>query len=132
MNQANLAMILLSSVQYGETDLGTPNAVAVEETIDTVVIRNQGKTGPGARGVIAKDVTVLIDFLEKGVIVPSDCMGTDTLHIVGTTSDCSEVDIDITGMMALGYSFEMNRNSPPGVWRQKFALVSDMDSDPIS
>jgi hypothetical protein len=123
------ASILLVSITHGSTALGIPVAFKFEEAIVDVFIRKPGKTGPGCRGVVAQDLVCVADFLVKPPIAPGTAAATLTITMKDAGGD--DVIDTLATMIPRGYSEEMNRDSPPAVWRQRFVHVGDMDSDPV-
>ncbi len=124
------AGILLVSITHGSTALGIPVAFNFEEAIEDVVIRDAGKTGPSCRGVVAQDLVCVADFLVKPPI--STGASAASLVIVMKDTDGDTITDTLGSMLPRGYSEEMNRDSPPAVWRQRFVHVGDMTSDPVS
>ena len=124
------AGILLVSITHGSTALGIPVAFNFEQASEDVVIRGAGKTGPSCRGVVAQDLVCVADFLVKPPI--STSASAASLVIVMLDANGDTITDTLGSMLPRGFSEEMNRDSPPAVWRQRFVHVGDMDSNPVS
>jgi hypothetical protein len=124
------AVILMASVVHGSTELGIPTNISIEEPREDVIIRGAGKVGPSCRGEVGADLVCVVDFLVKGFIAVNAAAA--SLVFTGYDSLGNSVTYTMTNMKPRTQAFEMNRNSPPGTNRQRFAHQGDMDSNPLS
>jgi len=118
--------VLLATIKHGVFSYGVATAVSYELSVQDVVVRGEGKVGPSCRAIVGKDLTAVCTFLvqppqESGVAV-ADLVITCTLGNGNTRTHT------LANMTTRGFAYEMNRESPPAMYRQSFVHVGDMDS----
>ena len=124
------AQSILVSFVHGSTGLGTPIGIQVEQSLDDVIIRGAGKIGPTCPSLVAGDLILLVDFLEKGHIARSASAASCVATYKDGDGD-SQTDTWAT-MLARSVGKTANRDVPPFPYRQRFRHKGDMDTDPWS
>lgn len=124
------AAILIVSATHGATQIGMAVGFSFEYSIERIVIPAEGVTGPSCRGIVRQDLVAVVDFLVKGPIEPNT--GPSSLVIVTKDSDGDSITDTLATMIADGFAKEMNRESPPGRYRQRFVHKGAMSSNPVS
>ena len=124
------APILIVSATHGSTQLGMAVGFSFEYSIERVVIPAEGVTGPSCRGIVRRDLVAVVDFLVKGPIEPDATAA--SLVIVTKDSDGDSITDTLTTMIPDGFAKEMNRDAPPGRYRQRFVHKGAMSSNPVS
>jgi len=123
------AAILLVSATHGVTALGVPVAFSIEFAVEEVIIRGEGKLGPSCRGNVAYDFVALVDFLVAPPLNPITVVPA-SLVIVAKDSDGDNITDTMANMKVLGYAKQLDRDTPPARYRQRFGHKGDMDSTP--
>ena len=127
----NQAEVLLVSAAWAGTRLGVVVGFSFEEALQDVVIRGEGVTGPSCRSPVARDMVVTLSFLVGPPIDPiaNGCTPGD-LAIKVQLADCvTQLTHTIKNVLPRGYSHSGNRDAPPFIWTQSFAIQSDMTSE---
>lgn len=123
------APILIVSGTLGGSAWPLVVAYSFEETVERVVIPNEGVVGPSCRGIVRKDLIGTVDFLVKG----AKAIDTNGSAVFTTKdSDGNNVTDTLATMYADGYAHDVDRDRPPGRWRQRIVHKGDMSSDPVS
>lgn len=120
------AVILFVSAVHNATALGVPTSISAEEPHEDVIVRDVGVTGPSAVGEVASDLIAVVDFLVKGWIAPS--VAAANLVFTGYDTAGNSITYTLPSMKPRTKAFEFNRNSPPGVNRQRFRHVGSTPS----
>lgn len=127
------ADILLVSVTWGGNAFNIATGAAFEVALQDVAIRGEGKIGPSCRGLVAGDMTAVVDFLVKPPFDPiTNKTTTGDIVITCTQADGGTTVHTCDDMIPRGYAFAIDRDSPPARWRQNFVYQGDMDEDPTS
>ena len=124
-NEPCKAETLLVGVSHGGTAYGVPVAVSYELSVQDVVIRGEGMIGPSCRSIIGADLTAVCSFLVKP---PKASDLTGSLVITAYLADGTNRTHTLLNMVTRGFAYEMNRESPPALYRQSFAHVGNMQS----
>jgi hypothetical protein len=125
------AEVLLVSATWNGTRLGVVVGFSYEEALQDVVIRGEGVTGPSCRSPVARDMVATLSFLVGPPIDPIafGCTAGE-LDIVVQLADCvTQIDRKIFNTLPRGFSHSGNRDAPPFIWTQSFAIESDMTSE---
>jgi hypothetical protein len=117
------AETLLVSVTHGGTALGIAIGFSYEHSVQDVVIRDEGVTGPSCRGVIQQDLSASCEFLVAPPIAADT--GPSSLVITTKKANGNTRTHTLAYMKSRGSSQQMNRDAPPAVFTQQFVLVSD-------
>lgn len=126
---ASAAESLLVSATHNGHAIDTPVGFSWERAADVCEVRGPGKTGPSSIGVVAGALVAIVDFVGKGFMAVGD---KGSLVIVKKTNAGATVTDTLSGMIALAFADQMNRDAPPGVYRQRFVHEGDMDTEPIA
>ena len=124
----NQSEVLLVSGSWNGTRLGIVVGFSYEQALQDVVIRGEGMTGPSCRSPVARDMVATISFLVGPPIDPiaNGCTPGE-LDIVVQLADCTtQITHKILNVLPRGYSHSGNRDAPPFIWTQSFAIQSDM------
>jgi len=124
------APTILVSVTHGGVALGIPISFNYEWVQEDVVVRDAGGISPACRSVIGQDFTCVVDYL----VPPLSPLGLTPASLVISMLDGgggSVVDT-ITNMIARGSSQEINRDSPPMIYRQRFVIKNSMTASPVT
>src|SRR3989337_3057535 len=120
------AGVLIVSAVWSTTALGICTGIAFECTVQDVVVRNEGKTGPGCPAAVVTDLVAVVDFLVGPPIDPIANTNT-AASLVFTTTAVSGSKVDtLASMIPKGFSSSMDRDNPPKKWRQTFRHKGDM------
>lgn len=119
------AETLLATVVHGAFSYGVATAVSYELSCQDVVVRGEGKVGPSCRAIVGKDLTAVCTFLVK----PPQASDVTAANLVITCYLASGATRThtLSNMTTRGFAYEMNRESPPAMYRQSFVHVGDME-----
>ena len=115
------APILIVSAIHGSTQLGVCVGFSFEWSFERIALPAEGVTYPSCRGIVRQDVVAIVDFIVKAPIAPDT--GPSNLAFVTKDSDGDSITDTLANMKSDGYAKEMNRDAPPGRYRQRFVLV---------
>jgi len=118
--------ILLAKVEHGTFQYGIAVAVSYELSVQDVVIRGEGFVGPSCRGLVGADLTAVVSFLVKPA-QESDT-GEADLKITTYQADGGTVLHTLKDMVTRGFSYSMQRESPPAMYTQSFVHVGNMSA----
>ncbi len=127
------AETLLVSASWDGTEFNVVTGVSYTVSVTAVPIRNEGKIGPGCRGVVGADLAASVTFL---VAAPFDAI--DKKNTVGdlvftaTQMDGGNRTCTMADMTPRGTTYAFDRESPPATYVQQFVHTGDMDSLPIT
>jgi len=122
--------VLLAKVEHGTFQYGIAVAVSYELSVQDVVIRGEGFIGPSCRGLIGGDLVSVVSFLVKPA-QESDT-GPAELKITTYQADGGTVLHTLANMVTRGFSYSMQRESPPAMYTQSFAHVGNMSAGTAS
>lgn len=127
------AETLLLNASWNGTEFNVVTGVSYTISVTDVPIRNEGKIGPGCRGVVAADVAATVTFLVQPPFDPitnkdtaADLVFT-AIQGDGGTRTCTMED-----MIPRGVTYAFDRESPPATYVQQFVHRGDMDTLPIT
>jgi hypothetical protein len=128
------AETLLVSASWNGTPFNVVTGVSYTISITDVPIRNEGKIGPGCRGVVGADLACSVTFLVCPPFDPIDKKNTKGSLVftasqadMGGTRTCTMLN-----MTPRGTTYAFDRESPPATYVQHFVHTGDMDTLPIT
>jgi hypothetical protein len=126
------ASVLVVSAVWGTSALGICTGIAFECTVQDVVVRGEGVTGPTCPAAVVTDLVAVVDFLVGPPIDPIENKDTAaSLVFTSTAVNGSKTDT-LASMIPKGFSSSMDRDNPPKKWRQTFRHKGSMASNPVS
>jgi len=123
--------LLLNASWYG-TEFNVVTGVSYTVSIHDVAIRNEGKIGPGCRGVVGADLTASVTFLVNPPFDPIQYKNTVAdLIFTAIQADATTRTCTMHNMTPRGTTYAFDRESPPATYVQTFVVTDDMDTLPI-
>lgn len=127
------AEVLLMSISFKGTQLGVAVGASLDETVQDVTIRGEGKIGPTCRIPVAADLVCTCQFLVKPFFDPLAAAAKTPGNLVITTHHkTADVVTTLTNMVPRGFSHVINRDAPPFIWSQTFVQEDSMDTQTVS
>jgi hypothetical protein len=122
--------VLLAKVEHGTFQYGVAVAVSYELSIQDVVVRGEGFVGPSCRAIVGADLVAVVNFLVKPA-QESDT-GPADLKITTYQGDGGTRLHTLKNMVTRGFSYSMQRESPPAMYTQSFVHVGNMSAGTAS
>jgi hypothetical protein len=127
------AETLLLNASWNGTQFNVVTGVSYTVSVSDVAIRNEGKIGPGCRGVVGADLTASVTFL---VPSPFDSIASKNtlgdLVFTAIQADAGTRTCTMENMTPRGTTYAFDRESPPATYVQTFVHTGDLDTLPIT
>jgi hypothetical protein len=127
------AETLLLSASWNGTPFNVVTGVSYTVSVHDVAIRNEGKIGPGCRGVVGADLSASVTFLVAPPFDPiQNKITKGNLVFTAIQAGTTPRTCTMKNMTPRGATYAFDRESPPATYVQSFVITDDMDTLPIT